>query len=70
VRTALDQAAQGKAGTLTDRLLLLCYHFDPLTGRYTLAILHILDGLIALSFVAAAFFAWRHVRARCRIGHP
>jgi len=70
VRTALEDAARGKPGTLTDRLLLFCYHFDPATGRYTLAILHILDGLIAISFVAAAFFAWRHVRARRRIGHP
>ncbi len=35
VRLALIEASQGQIGTPVDRLLLLCYHFDPLTGRYS-----------------------------------
>jgi protein SCO1 len=35
VRLALIEASQGRIGTAVDRLLLLCYHFDPTTGRYT-----------------------------------
>ena len=32
VRLALVEASQGRIGTPVDRLLLLCYHFDPATG--------------------------------------
>jgi protein SCO1/2 len=35
VRLALVEASQGRIGTPVDRLLLLCYHFDPATGRYS-----------------------------------
>jgi protein SCO1/2 len=35
VRLALVEASQGRIGTIVDRLLLLCYHFDPATGRYS-----------------------------------
>jgi protein SCO1/2 len=35
VRLALVEASQGQIGTPVDRLLLLCYHFDPMTGRYS-----------------------------------
>src|SRR5690242_10700818 len=35
VRLALIEASQGRVGTPVDRLLLLCYHFDPVIGRYS-----------------------------------
>jgi protein SCO1/2 len=35
VRLALVEASQRRIGSSVDRLLLLCYHFDPLTGRYS-----------------------------------
>ncbi|MBL8659286.1 MAG: SCO family protein [Rhodospirillales bacterium] len=34
LRLALTDAGQGKVGSLSDQLLLLCYHYDPVTGRY------------------------------------
>jgi protein SCO1/2 len=34
VRLALTEAGDGKVGSWTDQLLLLCYHYDPKTGRY------------------------------------
>jgi protein SCO1/2 len=34
VHLALAEAGQGRIGGLTDRILLLCYHYDPVTGRY------------------------------------
>jgi protein SCO1/2 len=44
-------------------LLLLCYHFDPATGRYTLAILGILRAVIAAMFLlAGAYWLWRRRR--------
>jgi protein SCO1 len=66
--TALREAGQGAVGTSPSPLLLLCYHFDPLTGRYSLAILDILRAAIAVFFLGAAFWAWR-LRVR-KAGRP
>src|SRR5256885_1804025 len=35
LRLALVEASAGKVGTLADQVLLLCYHYDAATGRYT-----------------------------------
>ena len=34
LRLAVVQASSGRVGTLADKLLLLCYQYDPATGRY------------------------------------
>jgi len=34
MRFAIEEASGGKIGSAVDRLLLLCYHYDPLTGKY------------------------------------
>ena len=47
VRLALAEAAHGRVGSLVDRLVLLCYHFDPVTGKYTLQVLTLLRAAIA-----------------------
>ncbi len=38
VGEAIATAANGRTGSWADQLLLLCYHYDPETGRYTPAI--------------------------------
>lgn len=35
---ALAQAKQGRSGGVMQQILLLCFHYDPSTGRYSLAI--------------------------------
>jgi protein SCO1/2 len=35
LRLAIVEASAGKVGTLTDQMLLLCFHYDPTTGKYT-----------------------------------
>jgi protein SCO1/2 len=35
LRLALVEAGQQRIGSLVDRVLLLCYHYDPASGRYT-----------------------------------
>jgi len=35
LRLALVEASAGKIGSTTDAILLLCYHYDPATGRYS-----------------------------------
>jgi protein SCO1/2 len=42
VRFALVEASQGKVGSLADNLLLYCYHYDPMTGRYGIYVLRAL----------------------------
>jgi len=39
LRMALVEASAGKVGNPVDALLLYCYHYDPMTGRYGLAIM-------------------------------
>lgn len=39
LRLALTEASANKIGSLTEKFLLLCYHYDPSTGTYGLAIM-------------------------------
>jgi protein SCO1 len=54
-RLALVEASEGKIGTLSDKLALLCYDYDPVTGKYGLLIHRII--LIAC-LVTVAAVAW------------
>jgi protein SCO1/2 len=51
LRLALVEAADGKIGNAVDQVLLYCYHYDPLSGKYGLAILNVvrLGGLLTLA---------------------
>jgi protein SCO1/2 len=64
---ALGQAAHGQAPGLGDQIRLLCFHFDPATGRYTLAIWRVVQaaGLATAVLLAAGVAAalWRGRRA-------
>ena len=42
LRLGLVESASNHIGSPVDRILLLCYHYDPLTGRYGLAIARLL----------------------------
>lgn len=44
LRLALVEASEGKIGSLVDQFLLLCYHYDPQTGRYGLVIARLIQG--------------------------
>jgi protein SCO1/2 len=39
LRFGIVEASEGKVGTMADALLLYCYHYDPMTGRYGLVIM-------------------------------
>jgi protein SCO1/2 len=51
VRLGLVEASAGHIGSRVDELLLLCFHYDPLTGQYGLAIMRTIRGT-AIAFVA------------------
>ena len=42
LRLALVEASAGRVGTAVDSLLLYCYHYDPMTGRYGFLVLRAL----------------------------
>jgi protein SCO1/2 len=52
LRLALVEASQSRIGSVADRLLLLCFHYNPLTGRYGLLITRVVQ-IAGLSTVAA-----------------
>ena len=54
LRQALEDASKNEVGTFTRRLLLLCFHYDPNTGRYTLAIRRVLQAAGAGTVLALA----------------
>jgi protein SCO1/2 len=41
LRLGLVEAAGERIGTPVDQVLLLCYHYDPLTGKYGLVIMNV-----------------------------
>ncbi|MEM7518285.1 MAG: SCO family protein, partial [Planctomycetota bacterium] len=63
VRLGLLEAGKGTIGSLADKVLLLCYHYDPTTGKYGLAIMGIMRFLGALTVLVMAFSIVRMLRS-------
>ena len=69
VRLALVEASNNVLGTVTDKVLLLCYHYDPATGKYGAATINAVRvGFIATvtGFLAFLFVSLRHERAEAQ----
>ncbi len=70
LRLALVEASEGRIGTFADRFILLCYHYDPTTGRYgptimtTLRLLGVLTLLGIAALVGGLSLRARAARAR------
>jgi len=56
LRFAIIDASNGKVGTPVDALLLYCYHYDPETGRYGLAIMRTIRAAGAATVLLLASF--------------
>ena len=50
LRDALTAAKQGKSGSVLTQLFLLCYHYNPITGKYGALILSVLRA-VSIGFV-------------------
>lgn len=68
LRLGLIEAADGRIGTLADRLLLLCYHYDPRTGRYGAAALGSVRVGAVLTVLGLSVFILIMVRRERRNG--
>ncbi len=66
LRMALVEASKHKIGTPADYILLFCFHYDPATGKYTLAITHVLQLGAALTVFTLGGFIFVFMRQEKR----
>ena len=70
VRLALVEAGNGTIGSAIDQLLLYCYHYDPLTGKYGFVILGALRLAGVSTVLAMATYIITMLRRERRGSHP
>ena len=51
LKLGLIEASNNKIGSLTDQILLFCYHYDPATGKYGAVVMNILRAAAAAAVV-------------------
>ncbi|MBV9085225.1 MAG: SCO family protein [Acidobacteriaceae bacterium] len=69
MRMALVDASKHKIGSPVDYVLLFCFHYDPATGKYTLAIVNLLKVAGCATVLALAgllYFLMRNDRNKAR----
>ncbi|HXE79410.1 MAG TPA: SCO family protein [Vicinamibacterales bacterium] len=61
IRLALLEAADGRIGSAVDQLFLYCFHYDPKSGRYSLAIMRIvrLAGVLTVGLIVGGIVVMR-----------
>jgi protein SCO1 len=63
LRLSLVEAGEGKIGTLSDRVFLSCYRFDPHRGKYSMSVMWLMraGGLLTLLIIAGVYarVAWK-----------
>jgi protein SCO1/2 len=70
LRAALVDAANYHSGSLTDQLFLLCYHYNPLTGKYGLVIMRLVRVAGFATVGALALFMTTMLRRERKNGGP
>jgi len=66
LRLALVEASAGQVGTPVDTLLLYCYHYDPMTGRYGFVVIRALRVAAGATVLALGTFVFVMVRREKR----
>jgi protein SCO1/2 len=66
LRLALVEASANKIGTPTDQLLLLCYHYDPATGKYSRSAMNIMRAGGVATVISLAGFIFLMLRKERR----
>lgn len=65
LRLGLVEASEGKIGSAVDQILLFCYHYDPVTGKYGLLISRVVQAagiFTVLGIALLVFMLSRHQR--------
>jgi protein SCO1 len=66
LRLGLIESSQNRIGTLADQVLLLCYHYDPATGKYGLAISGLIRAAGLATMAVLGVFLYRMYRLEQR----
>ena len=66
LRLALVEASNHKIGSAVDQVLLACFHYDPSSGRYSMAVMTVVRvaGLATVGLIAAAIVMMRRRERR------
>jgi len=62
LRLALVESSEERIGSLVDQVLLLCFHYDPTTGRYGFVILNAIRAIGLLTVAGITVFLWIMMR--------
>jgi len=66
LRLALLEAGEGRIGTTYDKVLLYCFHYEPTTGKYSLAAVRLMQagGLVTVAVLGSllSVYWWRERR--------
>lgn len=68
LRLALVESSQGRLGNLVDKVLLRCFHYDAITGRYGLAVMRVVQAGGVISVLAVIGFIVHSLRKERRLG--
>jgi len=66
LKLALIEASAGQIGSVADQAMLFCYHYDPETGRYGLAIMNIVRAAGALTVLVIGGWIFMSLRRERR----
>jgi protein SCO1 len=58
LRLGLVEASAGKIGSPIDQILLFCYHYDPVTGKYGLVITNVIRAAGLLTVLVLGALIW------------
>jgi len=70
LRLGLVEASQDKIGNLADQVLLFCFHYDPMTGKYGLIIANVTRVLASASVLALGGMIFFFLRKERHANHP
>jgi protein SCO1/2 len=72
IRLALVEAADGRIGSPVDQLLLYCFHYDPRSGRYSLAIMRVVRaaGVLTVGLIVGTIIVMRRRERGQRRARP
>lgn len=67
LRLALTEASRGMVGTVMDRILMFCYHFDPSKNSYTFQMWRVVQIVLTIQAIALGgilYKLWRSEKRR------
>jgi protein SCO1/2 len=70
LRLALVESSQGRLGNLVDQVLLRCFHYDAITGRYGLAVMRLVQAGGVLTVLLMGGFIVRSLRKERQLASP